>query len=130
MQHKCSHQWSNNVKDVTDNDNIDAESNQSDSEVLLGKAQKDFARRSKKLSKKGRNLITGQNNSSESHEVKARMINSKGKVKPQVAPRTAPKPTMSARKKAQAIGSGESRKETSPHQGLSPASAHNPDYLW
>ena len=89
--HELRHQASYLTESGDHYDYIHEESNQSDSEILLGKVQRDFSRRSKKLSSRKRNLRYGQRSSSD--EVKTTSSNTNmatpGKFKPQVAPRTA-----------------------------------------
>lgn len=113
-------------------DYIDNESNQSDSEIMLSKVQRDFSRRSRKLSSRKRNALRSQGSSS-SDEVKTKLINGKTapptRFKPQVAPRTAPKPVVPVRRKAS--GCGGSGQESSPHQNLTPTSLHNnSNHFW
>ena len=121
---KNSHQVCNIRNTTDDNDGT----NQSDSEMLLGKVQRDFLRRSKKLSGKRRNLLTSQN-STESDEVKTKMSSGKtspSKCKPQVIPRTVTKPIAPIRKTV-INHSIEAKKETSPLHSLSPNHVLNPD---
>ena len=96
--------------------------------MLLGKEQRDFSRRSKKLSHKRRNLLTSQN-STESGEVKTKSSNGKtspSKLKPQVIPRTMTKPIAPTRKPATGH-STETKRETLPLQSISPNPTLNPD---
>ena len=132
-QRKLRHQASHLTESGDHYDYIHEESNQSDSEILLGKVQRDLSRRSKKLSSRKRNLRYGQSSSSD--EVKTTSSNTKiatpGKFKPQVAPRTAPKPVPAKRKVLNTSSSSEPRQETSPYQNLSPASLHNnSNHFW
>ena len=113
-------------------DYIDDQSNQSDSEILLSEVQRDFSRRSRKLSSKKRNSLHNQSSNS-SDKVKTKLINGKtaapGRFKPQVAPRTAPKPVVPVRRKVSS--SNGSKQETSPRQNLSPTSLHNnSNHFW
>ena len=121
-------------ENITDNNNDVDYEHQSDSEILLGKVQRDFSRRSKKLSGKGRNLLTGQSSSSELDEAKTKSNNSiikplPAKSKPQIAPRTITKPVIPTRKTT-ISSSSDTKKETSPRQNLSPNSICSPDHFW
>lgn len=125
----CKH--SHGIKTVADNSG-DGELNQSDSEIMLSNVQREFSRRSKRLSSKKRSLQGNQSSSTELDEVKTKSSNSKSspsKFKPQVIPRTITKPIVPTRKTA--IGcSNNANKETSPHHTLSSNSEHNPDHFW
>lgn len=120
----------NDINNTTDDEMIDDKSNQSDSEILLSKVQRNFSRRSKKLSKNRKNLPTSHDVSSKLDETQRKPVSgnaSPSKLKPQVVPRTR-KPVVPIRKilTQGSVNSSDDGKENN----LSPNTIHNPDHSW
>lgn len=114
------HKHSQELCDIKDTSDVCDESNQSDSEIVLSAVQRNFSRRSKRLSNnKQKNIQSSQNSSMYTKSSNSRT----SPIKPQITPRTITKPVVPARKLIHT--NSESGKEISPHETSTPTCANN-----
>jgi len=130
LQHKHIDQFSD-IKNNTDNQNINGGSNQSDSEIILSKIQRDLSRKSRQIYKKQKDLTTSKGSSNMLDEVKGRDdASSPIKLKPKVAPRVFKKPAVTMRKTSAQVISGNTEKEHISYQQDVLTPICNPDHSW